>query len=435
MTATSPKSQCPPLDGSLLFPDMQKNASLPMYIFPDPQDSNALASISFRKFCRARMEAGLIITGIVPFPLATHHRSWRTTSPNQNSIHYPKPALLHDVRCLFEGSGGDLTIFEIPSLSEVYSHLGNESLVHPFAPYSKRSSPIRITETAIYLHTSRTIGYPKHVAQSHMSQINWLNAPILWQYRIYPSIRLGAMTISPFHVVGVAAHLYSMLIGVTGTLVAPTSVRDRLAFPPIPTSDNIIECVRQTGTNIVGYVVRGHFFNLSRTVLLTARKGYGGGPLSKKTGDFLCRRWSTTCTDVGMTKFPPISIANGSPNWRWIEFSDTVDIRWAPRDLDLYECQVLRSDNLQLSIANLPDAVRGYTTNDLFVRHLTHERLWKIVSRMDDVVVLSTGEKTVPSHTEAMIACCPYLNDAIMFGSSEVKLEFSSNPVRIISLM
>lgn len=144
---------CPPLDGSLLFPDiidfhMQKNASLPMYIFPDPQGTGASTSVSFREFgkaahrvahalrpARAGMEgqvtailvhtdtllyatliAGLIIAGIVVSPMASpsvfftssilshtavsyfHSHSTtgysRFTSPNKlssHSIHQPKP--------------------------------------------------------------------------------------------------------------------------------------------------------------------------------------------------------------------------------------------------------------------------------------------------------------------------------------------------------
>jgi hypothetical protein len=38
------------------------------------------------------------------------------------------------------------------------------------------------------------------------------------------------------------------------------------------------------------------------------------------------------------------------------------------------------------------------------------------VSRADDVIVLSSGEKTVPSLMETIIGCCPYVNGAIMFG-------------------
>jgi acyl-CoA synthetase (AMP-forming)/AMP-acid ligase II len=51
------KPECPPLDGSFLFPDiidfhMQRNAPLPIYVFPDSQ-SGALTYISYLEFGRA----------------------------------------------------------------------------------------------------------------------------------------------------------------------------------------------------------------------------------------------------------------------------------------------------------------------------------------------------------------------------------------------
>lgn len=128
---------------------------------------------------------------------------------------------------------------------------------------------------------------------------------------------------------------------------------------------------------------------------------YGGGPLSEKKGDFLTTAGIPLAQLYGATECGPVSIlpprdsvVNGNPYWQWVEFSDTVNIRWAPHDLDLYECQVLvckkaqsklgvrsaslqRSDKLQPSIENLPD-VQGYATNDLFVRHPTQKHLWKM---------------------------------------------------------
>lgn len=38
------------------------------------------------------------------------------------------------------------------------------------------------------------------------------------------------------------------------------------------------------------------------------------------------------------------------------------------------------------------------------------------VGRMDDVIVLSSGYKAAPSNTEAVIASCPYISGAVMFG-------------------
>ena len=46
---------------------------------------------------------------------------------------------------------------------------------------------------------------------------------------------------------------------------------------------------------------------------------------------------------------------------------------------------------------------QGYATSDLFTPHPTIEGLWRLVGRLDDVIVHSTGEKTVPAPLEAII--------------------------------
>lgn len=49
---------------------------------------------------------------------------------------------------------------------------------------------------------------------------------------------------------------------------------------------------------------------------------------------------------------------------------------------------------------------------------MTRLQRWCVpsVGRIDDVIVLSSGEKAVPSNMEAVIGGCPYVGGAIMFG-------------------
>ncbi|KAG1767497.1 putative aminoadipate reductase [Suillus placidus] len=470
MATISAKPECPPLDGSLLFPGiidfhMQRNSSLPIYIFPDTQ-TGALTSISYCEFGRAAhriahalrpsrtgvegeviaivvhtdtllyttLIAGLMIAGIVPFPMSPRNPPQvivdlllRTSCRRIASITPNHTALLDDVRRLMGDSGTGLKIIEIPPISEVYPHLGNESLAHHFVPYPKRSTITRLTETILYMHSSGSTGFPKPIAQNHRGQLSWLNAPLLWQYRNYPSVRLGVMGLPPFHIFGVAAQLYAMLIGVTATLHAPTSVGDRRTLPTIPTSDNMIECIGRTGTNIV-LCVPYHLEQWadSEEALKTLRKigyvVYGGGPLSEKKGDFLTTAGIPLAQLYGATECGPVSIlpprdsvVNGNPYWQWVEFSDTYWYVSKHNQNHALDQSLQRSGKLQPSIENLPD-VQGYATSDLFVRHPTQKQLWKIVSRADDVIVLSSGEKTVPSQMETIIGCCPYVNGALMFG-------------------
>jgi acyl-CoA synthetase (AMP-forming)/AMP-acid ligase II len=72
-------------------------------------------------------------------------------------------------------------------------------------------------------------------------------------------------------------------------------------------------------------------------------------------------------------------------------------------------------DTYVLAVENMPD-VRGYSTKDLWVKHPTKEGLWRIVGRLDDVIILANGEKTVPGPQEAIISSSPLVQGAVMFG-------------------
>lgn len=164
---TNCKPECPPLDGSFLFPDiidfhMERNAPLPIYVFPDTL-TGVLTYISYLEFGRAThriahalrpgrigMEgevvailvhtdtllyttliAGLMIAGFVPFPMSPRNPPQvivdlllRTSCRRIASITPNHAALLDDVRRLIGDTGSGLTIIEIPPISDVYPHLG-----------------------------------------------------------------------------------------------------------------------------------------------------------------------------------------------------------------------------------------------------------------------------------------------------------------------
>lgn len=84
---------------------------------------------------------------------------------------------------------------------------------------------------------------------------------------------------------------------------------------------------------------------------------------------------------------------------------------------------------------NLPD-VKGYATADAFVKHPTIEGLYKVyvvslrlwrslrslglyydsVGRLDDVLIHSSGEKTVPAPMEMAMGSSQFLSGVCMFG-------------------
>ncbi|EGO00041.1 hypothetical protein SERLA73DRAFT_122132 [Serpula lacrymans var. lacrymans S7.3] len=104
-----------------------------------------------------------------------------------------------------------------------------------------------------------------------------------------------------------------------------------------------------------------------------------------------------------------------SGDWEWMHPSSKVKMRWVLQDDGTYECQVLTTAEHQVAVENLPD-VKGYATSDLFIKHPTREGYWKIVGRKDDVLILASGEKTVPAPMESVIISNPLVSGVVMFG-------------------
>ncbi|KAG6840183.1 putative secondary metabolism biosynthetic enzyme [Blastosporella zonata] len=102
-------------------------------------------------------------------------------------------------------------------------------------------------------------------------------------------------------------------------------------------------------------------------------------------------------------------------DWEYFRFSDRVKVRWVPQGDGTFECQFLVSETHQPSVLNLPD-VEGYATSDLFAKHPKYDDLWKIVGRIDDVIVHASGEKTIPAPMEDVIMSSPLVQSVVVFG-------------------
>ncbi|KAG5652630.1 putative secondary metabolism biosynthetic enzyme [Sphagnurus paluster] len=102
--------------------------------------------------------------------------------------------------------------------------------------------------------------------------------------------------------------------------------------------------------------------------------------------------------------------------WEYVRFAeDRVKLRWVPQGDGTFECQFLTWENHHPMARNLED-VDGYATSDLWMPHPTKKGLWKIVGRIDDVLIHSSGEKTVPAPMEDVVISSPIVQGVVMFG-------------------
>ncbi|KAF9235375.1 putative nonribosomal peptide synthetase [Melanogaster broomeanus] len=339
------------------------------------------------------------------------------------TLHHAHRSLMEGIR--EEISDHDLIFDELPTLAYAFPNLGNEVKSDPFDPYPPVSRQ-DLDKPAIYLHSSGSTGFPKPIAHSYKVQIHLLTQPGWECYRhISAPRRVGCMSLPPFHALGLAAQLYIPIASlVTAAIYPPRSTTDPHTPPVIPSSDNILDSLRQTKCNLLVTVPTFlEQWATSKDAVEELKKMdlvlFGGGPLPVKVGDALCAAGVPIASGYGGTEFsnPLLSpdrkdIEDG--DWLWMRPGNNIKIRWVSQGDGTYECQVLTTENNQMAVENLPD-VKGYATSDLFVKHPTKD-MWKIVGRTDDVIMLVSGEKTVPGPMEGIIGSSPLLKGTMMFG-------------------
>ncbi|OAX38467.1 putative aminoadipate reductase [Rhizopogon vinicolor AM-OR11-026] len=458
----------PPPDGSLFLPELlefnaQHNSDVTFFVYDRP-DSDDLVSISHLDFYHACLRAaqeirpgrtgadgevialiansdtllyqtvfmGVIFAGLIPFPMSPRNSAAavvdmmeKTRCRRLITTYHSLGSLIDVIKAHFV-SKLQLQIDEIPALKDLHPALIRGSQDQALVSYPPPTSRPSCSDTLFYLHSSGSTGIPKPIIFTHQSAIYRCTAPhILDHINMHTPLRVGTASLPPFHNLGVAIQLFLPIASLaTVSIYPPTSLYDRLAAPIIPNTQNILDSVLKTKSNAV-WVMPTFLeqWTLSPKAVDNLKAleyvAFAGGPLAPKMGNALVDAGVKLCSTYGTTEIGGLTcfIRNDAEKklWDWARFSPIFKIRWAPQDDGTYECQVLSTPTRQLPIVNLPD-VKGYATSDLFIKHPTIEGLWKIVGRIDDVLILASGEKTVPAPMETTISDNPCVNGTVMFG-------------------
>ncbi|EIW83469.1 acetyl-CoA synthetase-like protein [Coniophora puteana RWD-64-598 SS2] len=473
-------STSPLLDGSLFLPEIvdlfrSERPQKPLFAFPDHTNSG-LVTITALEFARAAhrvahelttsvkprrergetvavlslgdtivyhaVDVGMQMAGLVPFPMSPRNSPQAIASMlNKTECRHiliitPLPATFLDEVCGL--SALDLTITRLPPIARIYPKLGRETAENAFAPFPyKRPHP---EEVAMYLHSSGSTGFPKPIAITHLRLIQWLRQCVTFVGQISQSLKepsrgthvqLGVAAFPPFHSLAFFTQLYAPLISdAVASVYRPSSVEYADAQPVAPTPDNVLENARLTNADVV-YVVPMfleemlHSPDAISALKTYDRVLYGGGILPEKVGCQLFEAGVPLATSYGGTEFgapaaPPNIGDTHEGDWGYFYFPDATQVRWADQGDGTFELHVLSNGVYDIApeYHNLPD-VEGYATSDIFVKHPSKENLWRIVGRKDDVIVLSSGEKTVPAPMESAICAHPLVMGAVMFGEGQ----------------
>ncbi|KAJ7761183.1 putative aminoadipate reductase [Mycena maculata] len=379
--------------------------------------------------------AGCIKAGIVPFPVSTRNSAaavlhlLNNTGSHRLLMTKGSLSLVDSVSAALAARSPpyELSIEEIPLLGDIYPHLGHETPEDRFLPYPSPSIRTALDSVAMYLHSSGSTGFPKSIPETHRTLIHYaaLDGPSEMA-EISPRQAVGALP--AFHAMGVLTQFINPILnGGTACIYAPVSTASAYSIPVAPTAENAIVNARKTqATGIVAVpaLILEWQQSLEHVEYLKTLKllAYSGGPLASRVGDALFAKGVNLVPLYGATEFGGASIMKrrqvetDAGEWAWIRFSSRVNVRWIPQQDGTFECQFLTvPESHQVAVENLPD-IRGYSTKDLFERHPAKPDLYRIVGRLDDVLIMANGEKTVPGPMEDIMMASQFIRGVTMFG-------------------
>ncbi|KAF8520979.1 acetyl-CoA synthetase-like protein [Gautieria morchelliformis] len=473
----------PPLDGSLMIPEIyeahaKNSPNHPLFVFADasrhvrtvyyPEGVQAMRNAariveSHYSRCKGRyisqkqandlgptfgilattdtisyscLTAGIMSLGCTAFPIST-----RNSPPaiahlisKMGVIQLfvsPDPAmqrLSRESLDLLARDGHSVEILPIPRFEELF--LGMEG--KQTAPVAIQ--PLQIDRPGLILHSSGKLCYPgstafpKPITLTHRMLLQWGSVPYYGQIDIC-SKTLAVHALPMFHGMGVSTLLWTVLLhGVILGCFEP------ILPPTIPTPESVLKGIINTNSDIVFCVPSfvEHWTqdpnNIAFLKALTAIV-YAGAPMSKSAGDQLTQQGVPLVPIYGCTEAGNMSmlLPAGKPSvdeWEYFKFSPHVEMKSLPYDgiTNVYEVFMLGTDAFTPAMYNTTINKRNaYAVGDLLVQHPTDPTRWKIYGRVDDQIMLSTGEKTNPGPLEAILLRDPHISAAVMFGRERVQ--------------
>ncbi|PYH42518.1 putative NRPS-like enzyme [Aspergillus saccharolyticus JOP 1030-1] len=159
---------------------------------------------------------------------------------------------------------------------------------------------------------------------------------------------------------------------------------------------------------------------------------YGGAPLAPEVGKKLSR-YTQLRSPIGSSEMGIISslVPEGEGNWGYFEWNPAYHVDMQPIGDDLFELVLPRVEN-SLAIHGIfhtfPE-LQEYRSKDLFTRHPSEPKLWRYHGRLDDVIVLSNGEKLNPVSLEKIVEGHPSVHRALLVGQGRFETCLLVEPV------
>ncbi|KDQ52238.1 hypothetical protein JAAARDRAFT_184391 [Jaapia argillacea MUCL 33604] len=321
----------------------------------------------------------------------------------------------------------DLSLFPMPSYEALFA---NTEAFEQLPPMKKldHDSP------ALVLHSSGTSSFPKPIPLTHRILLQWALSPYYGEIDF--SIQtLACHSLPMFHAMGAIQICWTASTGLTISAFSPHDT------PGPPSPDRVLEGAAETGSTLIFCVPTFvEHWSLHAKNIEVLKKFvsviFAGGPLSKDVSDLLITQEVPLVPFYGLTEagavtmvFPRGPEKEGSDYFRISPHCDPVFLPQDDRS-DVFELVLLECPAHTPSVFNYTaEGRRGYATNDLIMRHPTNPSLWRVLGRVDDQIMHSTGEKTNPGPIESILLKDPLISQVVMFGRGRFYAGILVSPV------
>jgi nucleoside-diphosphate-sugar epimerase len=323
---------------------------------------------------------------------------------------------------------GDLATFQVPELSTMMDCSSQNTFAYPDC-----SDHLDETETLLILHSSGTTGLPKPIPIS-VGAIAVLNRIVEMPV---PEGRRSVHTelLAPTAMVSCMPAFHVMGIGMLARSIYHRGILVTLPSGSLVTAELIISAIEKTKPSsiICPPSILEDICLLPNGIQALSSLDYvfyGGAPLARGSGDKISSVATLqSCIGSTETLHAPCYLPLDRNDWDCFEWNEVSGAVMEEKGDGLFELVIeQRPDrSYQPVFYNFPD-LREWRTKDLFRRHPTKDGLWRYAGRLDDLLVLSNGEKFMPGSFERHVESHPWVNGALMIGTGRFQTSLIIEP-------
>ena len=322
---------------------------------------------------------------------------------------------------IFQGEAGKAVVYE----RQHYSYFLDDTTVIE-NPWPSVCRPYyHFDEThrdAIILHSSGTTGFPKPIYQSHEYLVGFAACHDLTSSEAETR---NLSTLPLFHGFGVLAPCLSLSVGLTmclpvNSITSPATIIELLQTmeaKSMMTVPSLLDDLSQMSQDSALPILRSLQF-----------LAVGGGPLAASVGDKLVSAGVKILNHFGATEvgaLAPIFVPHKEYDHHYIRLRQDFDFEIEDVQIGEGRCKLTTFPFGW----NMPFPIQ----DQLLRRSEAPNTDFRVASRMDDVIVLATGEKVLPGIMESTLTLHPECKAAVVIGQGRFEVGLLIEPKELLS--